>query len=141
MDAIAAQLPLDPFISMGLITFAAGGAGWLVGPIIGAGVFNWRNRKVRPQMDAKEKEFYVRVKKFRVDPSVSSIANPVPGMLHCLPTYLRGGMSFLSVPANLGVGRLLRRKDLQRRRLSTLVEGSESIQQEAPDICLSTMPK
>lgn len=79
MDAIASQLPLDPFISMGLITFAAGGVGWLVGPIVGTGVFNWRNRQFRAQMDEKEKEFYKRVKKFRVDPSVSSLANPVPG--------------------------------------------------------------
>ena len=32
-------------------------------------------------MDEKEKEFYNRVKKYRVDPSASSMANPVPGKL------------------------------------------------------------
>lgn len=80
MDSLVSQIPLDPFITMGLITFACGAAGWLIGPILGTGVFNWRNRKFRPQMDEKEKEFYRRIKRFRVDPSASSMANPVPGM-------------------------------------------------------------
>ena len=44
-------------------------------------MFNLQNRKLRGQMDEKEKEFYRRVKKFRVDPSASSMANPVPGKL------------------------------------------------------------
>lgn len=33
---------------------------------------------MREQMEKKEKEFYGRIKKFRVDPSASSAANPVP---------------------------------------------------------------
>ncbi|KAG4415666.1 TIM23 complex component [Cadophora malorum] len=78
MDALVSQIPLDPFITLGLITFTCGGVGWLVGPILGTGVFNWRNRKYRNQMDEKEKEFYRRIKRFRVDPSASSMANPVP---------------------------------------------------------------
>lgn len=81
MDALVSQIPLDPFISLGLITFACGGTGWLVGPILGTAAFNWRNKKFRGQMDEKEKEFYRRVKRYRVDPSASSVANPVPGML------------------------------------------------------------
>ena len=79
MDALVAQLPLDPFISLGLMTFTCAGAGWLVGPIVGTGVFNLQNRKFRSQMDEKEKEFYRRIKQYRVDPSASSMANPVPG--------------------------------------------------------------
>ncbi|KAK2628204.1 hypothetical protein QTJ16_002850 [Diplocarpon rosae] len=78
MDALVSQIPLDPFVTLGLITFSCGGVGWLLGPVIGTGVFNWRNRKFREQMDLKEKEFYRRVKRFRVDPSASSMANPVP---------------------------------------------------------------
>lgn len=78
MDALVSQIPLDPFITLGLITFACGGAGWLIGPTIGSLAFNWRNRKFRVQMDEKEKEFYRRIKRFRVDPSNSSMANPVP---------------------------------------------------------------
>ncbi|PQE31091.1 presequence translocase-associated motor subunit protein [Rutstroemia sp. NJR-2017a WRK4] len=78
MDALVSQVPLDPFITLGLITFACGGVGWLTGPILGTAAFNLKNRKFRQQMDAKEKEFYARVKKYRVDPSASSMANPVP---------------------------------------------------------------
>jgi import inner membrane translocase subunit TIM23 len=79
MDSLVAQIPLDPFITLGLITFTCGGIGWLMGPIVGTGIFNVRNRKFRAQMDEKEKEFYKRVKRYRVDPSASSMANPVPG--------------------------------------------------------------
>ncbi|RAL63038.1 hypothetical protein DID88_004123 [Monilinia fructigena] len=78
MDALVGQIPLDPFITLGLVTFACGGAGWLTGPILGTAAFNVKNRKFRTQMDIKEKEFYARVKKYRVDPSASSMANPVP---------------------------------------------------------------
>ena len=79
MDALVSQIPLDPFITLGLITFTCGGIGWLMGPIVGTGIFNLQNRKVRKEMDEKEKEFYRRVKRYRVDPSASSMANPVPG--------------------------------------------------------------
>ncbi|KAF4619050.1 hypothetical protein G7Y89_g14797 [Cudoniella acicularis] len=78
MDKLVGQIPLDPFITLGMITFACGGVGWLAGPILGTAMFNWRNRKFRRQMDEKEKEFYKRIKKYRVDPSASSMANPVP---------------------------------------------------------------
>jgi len=49
-----------------------------MGPIVGTGIFNLRNRRVRKEMDEKEKEFYKRVRRYRVDPSASSMANPVP---------------------------------------------------------------
>ncbi len=50
MDAIVGQIPLDPFITLGLITFGCGGVGWLLGPIVGTGIFNMMNRKYVPQM-------------------------------------------------------------------------------------------
>jgi len=78
MDAIVGQIPLDPFITLGMITFTCGGLGWLAGPILGTTLFNLRNRKFKDQMEIKEKEFYQRIKKYRVDPSASSMANPVP---------------------------------------------------------------
>lgn len=80
MDALVSQIPLDPFITLGMITFTCGGVGWLTGPILGTALFNFRNRKYVAQMKDKEREFYARVKKYRVDPSASSMANPVPGM-------------------------------------------------------------
>ncbi|EPE28083.1 hypothetical protein GLAREA_04874 [Glarea lozoyensis ATCC 20868] len=77
-DKLVSQFPIDPFISLGLITFACGGLGWLAGPVVGNAMFNWRNKKFRGQMEEKEKEFYRRIKRYRVDPSASSMANPVP---------------------------------------------------------------
>jgi len=37
---------LDPLITMGIMTFACGAAGWLVGPFIGAAVFGMRTRSM-----------------------------------------------------------------------------------------------
>ncbi len=51
MDKIASQVPLDPFITLGLITFSCGGLGWLMGPFVGTGIFNTLNRKYIPEMD------------------------------------------------------------------------------------------
>jgi import inner membrane translocase subunit TIM23 len=50
MDWIVGQIPLDPFITLGLITFGCGGIGWLLGPVIGTGIFNTLNRKYIAQM-------------------------------------------------------------------------------------------
>ncbi|POS85624.1 hypothetical protein EPUL_001300 [Erysiphe pulchra] len=73
------QISLDPFITLGLVTFTCGGLGWLLGPAAGTILFNWKNRELRAQIEIREKEFYRRVRRHRVDPSNSSMANPVPG--------------------------------------------------------------
>lgn len=52
MDSLVGQVPLDPFITLGLITFSCGGVGWLLGPIVGTGIFNTMNRKYIPDMAA-----------------------------------------------------------------------------------------
>jgi len=52
MDKIVGQVPLDPFITLGLLTFSCGGIGWLMGPIVGTGIFNGLNRKYIPEMAA-----------------------------------------------------------------------------------------
>ncbi|KAG9243128.1 mitochondrial import protein Pam17-domain-containing protein [Calycina marina] len=79
VDPFISQIPLDPFVTLGITCFAAGGAGWLLGPILGTAVFSWRiGRSRKQQMGEKEREFYKRVKKYRVDPSGGSVANPVP---------------------------------------------------------------
>lgn len=51
MDKIVSQVPLDPFITLGLITFSCGGLGWLMGPVVGTGIFNTLNRKYIPEMN------------------------------------------------------------------------------------------
>ncbi|KAF2842796.1 Pam17-domain-containing protein [Patellaria atrata CBS 101060] len=79
LDAVGSQvLGLDQVIVLGLGTIASGALGWLVGPFIGGAVFGMVFRGVRGEMGVKEREFFARIKKYRVDPSSSSIANPVP---------------------------------------------------------------
>ncbi|KAF4126978.1 mitochondrial import inner membrane translocase subunit TIM23 [Geosmithia morbida] len=77
-EPLVAQIPLDPFISLGLLTMTFAGAGWLVGPSIGSQVFYLMNRSLKNQINHKEAEFFARIRKNRVDPSNSSTANPVP---------------------------------------------------------------
>lgn len=70
------QIPLDPFVTLGLMTLACAAMGWLVGPSIGNQVFYLMNHRLKGQMMKKEKEFFARVKKNRVDPTNSSAGNP-----------------------------------------------------------------
>lgn len=75
-EPLVAQIPLDPFISLGMLTVAFAGVGWLVGPSIGSQVFYLMNHRVKAQIAQKEAEFFARIKKNRVDPTNSSAANP-----------------------------------------------------------------
>jgi mitochondrial import inner membrane translocase subunit TIM23 len=63
MDWIVGQIPLDPFITLGLITFSCGGVGWLLGPVLGTGIFNTLNRKYITQM-ATARLDYLAVRSF-----------------------------------------------------------------------------
>jgi import inner membrane translocase subunit TIM23 len=76
IEAITSNFPIDPFMSLGLITFSCGAVGWLTGPIVGTTIFNMANAKTKGEMIIKEKEFYERVKRYRVDPSSSNMNNP-----------------------------------------------------------------
>lgn len=75
-EPIITQIPLDPIMTLGLMTFAFSGMGWLAGPSIGNQVFYAMNRKWKKQIVQKEAEFFARVKKHRVDPTNSSAGNP-----------------------------------------------------------------
>lgn len=75
-ETIAAQVPFDPFITLGLVVVACGGLGWVVGPSVGGQVFYLLNRSLKPQIRQKEGEFLKRVRKNRSDPSNSSAGNP-----------------------------------------------------------------
>ncbi|KAG5975223.1 hypothetical protein E4U58_001627 [Claviceps cyperi] len=77
-EPLVMQVPLDPFVSLGLMTMACGGLGWLVGPSIGNQTFYLMNRRLKTQMMQKESEFFARVKKNRANPTNSSASNPVP---------------------------------------------------------------
>ncbi|EAW08528.1 presequence translocated-associated motor subunit PAM17 [Aspergillus clavatus NRRL 1] len=79
LESLGAQvMGLDPFVVLGLATAACGAVGWLAGPFLGNAVWGLVYRRYRPAVAVKEKEFYDRIKRFRVDPSSNSIANPVP---------------------------------------------------------------
>ena len=69
---------LDPFIVLGLSTFSCAALGWLLGPTVGNAVFNFVHRARRRELDAKERDFFARIRKNRVDASGSSAGNPVP---------------------------------------------------------------
>ena len=114
-----------------------------MGPIVGTAFFNWRIGKTRKQqMSEKEVEFYKRVKKYRVDPTGGSVANPVPG--ECGPSFMAEHQSLHEAiikqhaTGSLLIGfRLLRREDRQRGGIPAMAEGSTSLQQEAAHLCLS----
>ncbi|KAF2094121.1 Pam17-domain-containing protein [Rhizodiscina lignyota] len=97
----ASAFGLDPFILLGIATFAFAGAGWLMGPFAGGAVFNTMYRGVKPEIMAKEKDFFTRVKKNRADPSNSSLNNPIPdyygekiGSVKDYRTWLRDQRAF-----------------------------------------------
>ncbi|KAL1852243.1 hypothetical protein Plec18167_006056 [Paecilomyces lecythidis] len=79
LENLGAQvMGLDPFIVLGLATAACGAAGWLAGPFLGNAVWGLVHRRYKSGVAVKEKEFYNRIKRHRVDPSSNSLANPVP---------------------------------------------------------------
>ncbi|KAF5025622.1 hypothetical protein F66182_2228 [Fusarium sp. NRRL 66182] len=77
-EPVISQIPLDPFMTLGIMTLGFTGLGWLSGPSVGNQVFYALNRKWKKQMTQKEAEFFERIKKHRVDPANSSASNPVP---------------------------------------------------------------
>ncbi|OSS53448.1 hypothetical protein B5807_01568 [Epicoccum nigrum] len=77
--ALSEQLGgFDPMMLMGLSTLGMLAAGWLIGPVFGNQVFNLAYRGVLKEFTAKDSAFFNRIKRHRVDPSVSSLANPPP---------------------------------------------------------------
>ncbi|KAL1839270.1 hypothetical protein VTJ49DRAFT_1670 [Mycothermus thermophilus] len=78
LDWMIAKVPLDPLFTLGLATLASAALGWLAGPSMGTVVFNLLKSKYKGPMAVKESEFFARIKKHRVDPSASSMRNPVP---------------------------------------------------------------
>ncbi|KAK1757901.1 mitochondrial import protein Pam17-domain-containing protein [Echria macrotheca] len=77
-EAVVGKIPLDPFVTLGLMTFSFSALGWLVGPVLGTVVFNVFKSRFKSQMAVKESQFFARIKKHRVDPTSSSVQNPVP---------------------------------------------------------------
>ncbi len=49
-DPVVGQIPLDPFVTLGLMTSGFAALGWLVGPSIGSAIFYTMKRKYKMQM-------------------------------------------------------------------------------------------
>jgi len=75
---VAQTTGIDQIVTMGALFIICGAGGWLIGPFFGNALFNLRYRSMRELISAKEKEFFVRIKKHRVDPTSGSLGNPVP---------------------------------------------------------------
>lgn len=49
-DSLTGQIPLDPVLTLGLMTIGFVALGWLAGPSLGSGVFYLINRKYKVPM-------------------------------------------------------------------------------------------
>ena len=77
-DTVAKTIPTDPFISLGIATFAATLFGWLISPFFGNAIWRALHRSQVVEFMKKERAFFERIKKHRVDPRGASTNNPVP---------------------------------------------------------------
>lgn len=78
--------PLDVLVSspfsrrdnMHLLAQLPIGAGALIGPTIGGSIWRFTHRRVLMHIDAKDREFFRRIAKNRVDVSLQNPTQPVP---------------------------------------------------------------
>lgn len=69
---------LDPIMVFAGGVILGGAFGYALGPFLGTFVFNLKNKAVISQYKLKDKDFLLKIKKNRVDPSAQSFSNPVP---------------------------------------------------------------
>ena len=85
---------LDPIISSSLVCLTCAAGGWLAGPLLGSIIFRVLVGRMG-EIGAKEKDFYSRIRRYRVDPSNSSVQNPVPDYYGEKITSVRGYRQWL----------------------------------------------
>jgi len=78
LDPTKPILGLEPMIFYGGCTAACMGAGYLIGPSVGAACWRLTHRRTMNLIDARDREFHKRIVKNRVDPQAQSATNPVP---------------------------------------------------------------
>ncbi|KAF8734714.1 hypothetical protein AX14_003052 [Amanita brunnescens Koide BX004] len=95
-DALKPIFGIDPFFFYGICTVACGGFGWLVGPSLGTAIWRMTHRRLLSHIDSRDREFYARIAKNRVDASLQTPTQPVPdyygekiGSLHQYRQWLR----------------------------------------------------
>ena len=77
-DIVLKQVPTDPFVSAGIAVFASMFLGWLLGPIFGNQIWRVVYRRQAKGFEGKERAFFERIKKHRVNPEGAGTNNPVP---------------------------------------------------------------
>ncbi|KAF8891331.1 mitochondrial import protein Pam17 [Infundibulicybe gibba] len=95
-DATKPIWGIDPFFFYGICTVGCVGLGFLVGPSLGSFVWRATHRRSVALIDARDREFYQRIAKNRVDASLQSPTNPIPdyygekiGSIHQYRQWLR----------------------------------------------------
>ena len=77
-DNITKVIPTDPVIALVIATFSSTIVGWLIGPAFGNTIWKLSHRARLQEFNIKERGFFERIKKHRVNPSGASTNNPVP---------------------------------------------------------------
>ncbi|GAA5837052.1 hypothetical protein JCM11251_004485 [Rhodosporidiobolus azoricus] len=100
-EAGSTIMGIEPVYAYGIATVGCVGLGWLAGPTVGNGVWRLVHRKVVKAMEAKDKDFFRHISRWRADPSRQSASNPSPdfyaekvGSLHQYRTWLRDQNTF-----------------------------------------------
>ncbi|BGO89859.1 hypothetical protein NBRC10512_005629 [Rhodotorula toruloides] len=69
---------IEPVYAYGLATLSCVGLGWLAGPTVGGALWRLTHRNVAKAMEAKDKDFFRHISRWRADPSRQSATNPAP---------------------------------------------------------------
>ena len=77
-DNITKVIPTDPVVALIIATFSSTVVGWLLGPAAGNTIWRLSHRTRLQEFIIKERGFFERIKKHRVNPSGASTNNPVP---------------------------------------------------------------
>lgn len=87
---------IDPFFFYGIATMGCAGLGFLLGPSIGSGLWRMTTKHDMKLFDIKDRDFFNRVARNRVEAELQSMNNPVPdyycekpGSLHEYRQWLR----------------------------------------------------
>ncbi|GAA6051513.1 hypothetical protein JCM3770_000391 [Rhodotorula araucariae] len=94
-------LGFEPVVIYGAATLGCVGLGWLAGPTVGGALWRLTHRSVANAIEAKDKDFFRHISRWRADPSRQSAANPSPdyyaekvGSLRQYRTWLRDQAAF-----------------------------------------------
>ncbi|TNY21760.1 Presequence translocated-associated motor subunit PAM17 [Rhodotorula diobovata] len=71
-------LGFEPVVIYGAATLGCVGLGWLAGPTVGGALWRLTHRRVAGAIEAKDKDFFRHISRWRADPSRQSGTSPPP---------------------------------------------------------------